>query len=779
MNIHSRFGRPRKSPFAMLPNESGSGWTVLASVSTSTAPRAMASMPSVTMNGGSLPYATSEPLKPPIAAPAAIAMTIAGTTPTPCTSSSAARQPVSPSTEPTDRSMPAVRMTSSWPTAMIPKTATCRARFAMLSPVRNSVDARVMPPNRTSRTMRPPASRPKTSPKVRTRSPRSAGAALAAPAGAPAAAGAGSMVSLKKRIRVLSLPLGRVARGSAHRRAGQVQHVLLRRPRRGQLARDRPLAHDQHAVGQPEHLGQVGRHDDHAEAFGREVADDLVDLGLRPHVDALGGLVEHEHLRLRRQPPGEEHLLLVAARQRRDRLLPRPGAQLQPAEVLVDDRALALLVDDPEARDLVDVRDRGVLADRQLEQQAEVLAVLGQQPEPGPHRAAGVAAAHPLAVDDDLTAVNRVGAEDRAQELAATRAQQARDADDLPGAHLEGNAVPTHRRGANRLEPAHGEARLADRAVRRGVQRLDLAAHHRGDQRVLVEVAHRLARDEAAVAQDRDPVADLEHLLEVVGHVHHGVPLVAELMDAGEQRLRLGFRQRRRRLVEDEHPRRRAEHLGDLDELLRGERQRRDLGARVEPVEPDAIEHRLRLPAQLGRAGDAAARRELPHEQVLADRQVRQEAELLVDDADAGLAHPGGRRIADLLAVDQVLTRVALDRAGEDLDQRALAGPVLAGEAHDLAGAELERDAGERLDRPVGLRGVAKRDDRRLHRDRLLARRGRGAHDQPCALAVGGLSSGWTAGVPMFDLSATTAPGSRFSGGSVLTAAMPASTTPW
>src|SRR3954452_561157 len=550
----------------MFANESGSGCTVLASVRTSTTPRAIPSMPSVTMNGGSLPYATSEPLKTPIAAPAAMPTRIAGTIPVPCTSSSAVIAPVRPSTDPTDRSMPAVRMTSSWPTAMIPKTATCRARFARLSPVRNSVDASVMPPNRTSRTMRPPASRPKTSPKVRTRSPRSAGAALAAPAGAPAAAGAGSMVSLKKRIRVLSLPLGRVARGSAHRRAGQVQHVLLRRPRRGQLARDRALAHDEHAVGQPEDLGQVGRHDDHAEAFGREVADDLVDLGLRPHVDALGGLVEHEHLRLRRQPPGEEHLLLVAARQRRDRLLPRPGAQLQPAEVLIDDRALALLVDDPEARDLVDVSDRGVLADRQLEQQAEVLAVLGQQPEPGPHRAAGVAAAHPLAVDLDLAAVDRVGAEDRAQELAATRAQQPRDAADLAGAPLEVD----RRRRTRRLQAADGEPRLADRAVRRRIQRLDLAAHHRGDQRVLVEVAHRLARDEAAVAQDGDPVADLEHLLEVVGHVHHGVPLVAELMDAGEQRLRLGLGQRRRRLVEDEHARRRAEPLGALRALLRG-----------------------------------------------------------------------------------------------------------------------------------------------------------------------------------------------------------------
>src|SRR3954447_24983164 len=763
MNIHSRFGRPRKSPLAMLANESGSGWTVLASVSTSTTPRAMPSMPSVTMNGGSLPYATSEPLKTPIAVPAAMPTRIAGTTPVPCTSISAVIAPVRPRTEPTDRSMPAVRITSSWPTAMMPNTATWRARFAMLSPVRNSLEASVMPPNRTSRTIRPPASRPKTSPNVRTRCSRWAGAAAAAPAGAPAAAGAGSFLMNRMSLSApVSYDPAPPAGGVARRRTASSPPPPPRRspPPGGQLARHGPLAHDEHAVGQPEHLGQIGRHDHHAEPLGRQVADDLVDLGLRPDVDALRGLVEHEHLRLRRQPAGEEHLLLVAAGQRRHRLLPRPRAQLEPAEVLVDDAALALAVDDPEPRDLVEVRERRVLADRQLEQQPEALAVLGQEPEAGAHRAARVAGAHDGAVDLDLAALHGVGAEDRPQELAAAGAEQAGDADDLAGAHLEVDG----RHRPDRLQAAHRQPRRADRPARGRIERLDLAADHRGDERVLVEVAHRPARDQAAVAEHRDAVADLEHLLEVMGHVHHGVARVAELMDAREQRLRLGLRQRRRRLVEDQDARRRAEDLRDLDELLRGERQRRDLGVRVQPVETDAVEHRLRLPAHLGRAGDAAARGKLPHEQVLGDRQVGEQAELLVDDADARLARLRRRRAADVLAVDQVRAAVALDGSGQDLDQRALAGPVLAGEAHDLAGAKLERDPVERLDRPIGLGGVAKRHDRRLHRDRLLALRGDGAH-QPCALAVGGSSSGLTRSEVMLDLSATTAPGSSFSGG--------------
>src|SRR6185312_13542722 len=170
---------------------------------------------------------------------------------------------------------------------------------------------------------------------------------------------------------------------------------------------------------------------------------------------------------------------------------------------------------------------------------------------------------------------------------------------------------------------------------------------------------------------------------------------------------------------------------------------------------------------------------QLAHEEVLRHRQVGQQAELLVDDADAGGAHLGGARVADLLAVDQIGPLVAPDGAGEDLDQRALARPVLTGEAHDLAGAELERDAAERLDRPVGLRRVSQGDDRSLGR---FGRRGlgsdRGTHGY-WAFAVGGLSSGLTWSEPMFALSATTAPGSRFSGGWLPTAAMPAWTTPW
>ena len=82
-------------------------------------------------------------------------------------------------------------------------------------------------------------------------------------------------------------------------------------------------------------LGQLARGHDDGPALGGQPADQSVDLGLGADVDAAGGLVEQEDLRLDQEPAGEDALLLVAAREAGDRdvaagrldrqLLDRPG----------------------------------------------------------------------------------------------------------------------------------------------------------------------------------------------------------------------------------------------------------------------------------------------------------------------------------------------------------------------------------------------------------------------------------------------------------------------
>ena len=104
------------------------------------------------------------------------------------------------------------------------------------------------------------------------------------------------------------------------------------------------------------------------------------------------------------------------------------------------------------------------------------------------------------------------------------------------------------------------------------------------------------------------------------------------------------------------------------------------------------------------RAAEEAAPRRLPAEQdVLGDRQVRAERQLLVDQRDAALARLVRRRRTVRLARQPHLALVGLQRPGKHVHQRALAGAVLADERVDLAGLERKRHAVERDGRPEAL----------------------------------------------------------------------------
>ncbi len=98
------------------------------------------------------------------------------------------------------------------------------------------------------------------------------------------------------------------------------------------------LAHDDDAVAHAEDFGQFGRDHDDREALGDQFGHEVVHGGLGADVDALGRLVEDDHLGLGRQPFGDHHLLLVAARQRADVLAQRGGAQVEPLGIVARQR---------------------------------------------------------------------------------------------------------------------------------------------------------------------------------------------------------------------------------------------------------------------------------------------------------------------------------------------------------------------------------------------------------------------------------------------------------
>jgi hypothetical protein len=161
----------------------------------------------------------------------------------------------------------------------------------------------------------------------------------------------------------------------------------------------------------------------------------------------------------------------------------------------------------------------------------------------------------------------------------------------------------------------------------------------------------------------------------------------------------IGFRigERRRRFVEHEDPAIKGERARDLEELAVSGRQRAGERVRIDP-QRQSTEHRLRAGAhrRLIKAAEAA---DLPAaENVGRDAEVRQAQHLLVDHADAvldGLARAGrGKR----LAAPADLAAIGLDQPGQDLQQRRLAGAVLADEGVRFALGDIEADAAQRVD---------------------------------------------------------------------------------
>ena len=146
--------------------------------------------------------------------------------------------------------------------------------------------------------------------------------------------------------------------------------------------------------------------------------------------------------------------------------------------------------------------------------------------------------------------------------------------------------------------------------------------------------------DDLAVAHDRDLVAGRDDLGELVADEGDGLALVLDdAAQRGEQELRFGRREHRRRLVEHEDLRVAAQALDDLDPLAHAGGQ---VGDAVVGIDLQAV-----LLADLADA-PADARRVEPagvaERDVLPHRQRLDQAEVLVDHGDAAIARPRSDR---------------------------------------------------------------------------------------------------------------------------------------
>ena len=315
-----------------------------------------------------------------------------------------------------------------------------------------------------------------------------------------------------------------------------------------------------------------------------------------------------------------------------------------------------------------------------------------------------------LAVERDRAAAGAGDAEDRLHQLAAPRADQPVEAEDLALAQLEGDAVELGRV----REVGDGKHRRADvrRALREDV--VDGAADHHLDDGVLRGVGQKPLAHHLAVAEDGVAVGDAENLIELVADEEDRLALALQEFDEQKELLDLLGRECGGRLVHDDDLRVDRHGARDRDEVLVGDAEVAQPRVGVDVAGMHRVEHFARVGAHglpVDRA-EAGARR-VAEKDVLGHREVVEQHGLLVDGGDAVLEGLVGAGKMDGLAADADLAGVGLVDAGEDLHQRRLAGAVLADQRGDLAGIERQADIVERAHAGEGFRDAGKREQRR------------------------------------------------------------------
>src|SRR5271168_3698929 len=192
-----------------------------------------------------------------------------------------------PRSEPTERSMPRVRITKVIPVERMPTIETCRSTFSRFGTVKKRGDRNEAAMTSSTRAARTP-----------TRSQPRVSAARRRRESEPPRASGGKCGGFHDG-----------AFGSFGARQGGGYTTA-------------PENHD--AVRQTQHLLHLGGDQQHRHAFGDEALDQSIDLLLGTYIDAPRRLVEDQDARADGQSTANQHFLLVASAQRAD-LGSRPG----------------------------------------------------------------------------------------------------------------------------------------------------------------------------------------------------------------------------------------------------------------------------------------------------------------------------------------------------------------------------------------------------------------------------------------------------------------------
>src|SRR3954463_618003 len=153
---------------------------------------------------------------------------------------------------------------------------------------------------------------------------------------------------------------------------------------------------------------------------------------------------------------------------------------------------------------------------------------------------------------------------------------------------------------------------------------------------------------------------------------------------------------------------------------------RRDGRRRVLQADAEALERLVGAAVHRGVVEEAelaeqpAARDLAAEEEVCRRVELGREREVLVDGLDPERARLERRADRHLAALEEDLARVRRLHAGERLDERRLAGAVVAAERHDLGRVDGEARAAQRADAPEALDEAARLEQRLGHGQALL-----------------------------------------------------------
>ena len=237
---------------------------------------------------------------------------------------------------------------------------------------------------------------------------------------------------------------------------------------------------------------------------------------------------------------------------------------------------------------------------------------------------------------------------------------------------------------------------LADRHGLFGKHLGDLAADHHANDVVARDARGGMLADEAAVAEHRDLVGDLEQLAHLVGDVDDAFAFGLQPADDAEEVRDLPFGQRRSRLVHDQDVGVVGDRLGDLDHLPVGDAEIAHFGVGID-MDIEAGEQRLGAAPHLVVSNQTEGVERLAADpDVFRHRHEVHQVEFLMDHRDAVAQRVERRTQADVLALEAEGAGVWRIDAGDDLHQRRLAGAVLAHQRMDVAALEAERHVVER-----------------------------------------------------------------------------------